>query len=558
MSTKKLLSILLSVVIAVGLLTFGAVAAGNYDSSTPEPWLNDTTGISYYTFSDAVSAASAGDTIRLTEDVTEDITIPSSASVTIDLNTYTLTNVSSDTITVANGATLTITGSGTVDNVTHQKAAIANNGTVVLNGGTYTRSSENGSSNTYYTILNHGTMTINSGVTASNISGFSSMLENGYYDYTSGNERTGYVAGTNSQYPTLTINGGTFSGGINTIKNDDNGILYINGGTFTNYTQASVQNHNTATITGGTFIADSYYAVLNCGCVDGTDEGILTITGGTFSGGYAVFDESTVDAATITITGGTFSGGYAVFNESTVDAATITITGGTYSSDVPDEYIVTGLDAVKLSSGYWIIGTRSDISFSSTETNGNAYIVDSLTSAISGQTVTITAIPESSYYKAVVTVINDTTGLEVTVTPGSNNTYTFTMPESSVTISVRFVRVKDEISGIFYVNESYHGIMVNGHLLSIPHTVNEAGYCTTCGAYIGVEEEEVDLEEEVTEEVVEVEDPVESGETDSEDDGEEAPAETPSEEETNPTTGVALGLVPMAVAALTVAVSKKH
>ena len=51
-----------------------------------------------------------------------------------------------------------------MDNVSHGKACIYNNGTVILNGGTYIRSKENGQNsessggNSYYNILNHGEM----------------------------------------------------------------------------------------------------------------------------------------------------------------------------------------------------------------------------------------------------------------------------------------------------------------------------------------------------------------------------------------------------------------
>ena len=53
--------------------------------------------------------------------------------------------------------------------------------------------------------------------------------------------------------PKLTINGGTFSGGLNTIKNDDGATLEIKNGTFNNMSQATVQNHHVTTISGGTF-----------------------------------------------------------------------------------------------------------------------------------------------------------------------------------------------------------------------------------------------------------------------------------------------------------------
>ena len=52
----------------------------------------------------------------------------------------------------------------------------------------------------------------------------------------------------------MVIEGGTFIGGLNTIKNDDRGELEINGGIFMNYAQAMVQNHNVAKITEGTFL----------------------------------------------------------------------------------------------------------------------------------------------------------------------------------------------------------------------------------------------------------------------------------------------------------------
>lgn len=236
----------------------------------------------YANIAQAVKKASKNYTVKLLQNVTEDINIPASKVVNLDLNGHTLTNASGDTITVAAKGTLTIKGEGTVDNVTHAKAAIVNNGTVTLNGGTYTRSKENpennkddGGGNSYYTILNDkgGNMTINSGVTVTNAGHFSSMIRNG------GDENS-------TAKSVLTINGGTFSGGINTIKNDAYGILTINDGNFSNTSQFVVMNWNDATINGGTFsVNKSAQAVLfsaeydkNCAV------GELTITGGTFKG----------------------------------------------------------------------------------------------------------------------------------------------------------------------------------------------------------------------------------------------------------------------------------
>ncbi len=233
-------------------------------------------------------------TVTLDKDYNEDITISAGKNITINLNGKKLTNNAGDTITVALGANLTIEGEGTVDNISHGKAALSNNGSVILNGGTYIRSKENGISaennggNSFYAVLNHGTMTINQGATVEQNGHYSSLLENGYQNYASGNQRTGYVSGVNKENPTLNINGGLFTGGLNTVKNDDNGIITIKGGTFTNYTQAAFMNHHVATIEGGTFEAENVAAVLNCGtnCVlDAThDKHETTITNGYFKG----------------------------------------------------------------------------------------------------------------------------------------------------------------------------------------------------------------------------------------------------------------------------------
>lgn len=248
----------------------------------------------------------------LSADITGDFVISAARDVTIDLNGYKITNKSGDTFTVNNGSTLTIKGSGTVDNVTHQKACIYNNGTVRLMGGTYTRSEEASTSvddpngNSYYNILNHGIMTISEGVAITSTGAFSSLIDNGYYNYTeTTNPRVGYVAGTGHENPSLTINGGSFSGGLNTIKNDDGATLIIEDGVFANTTQATVQNNNIATINGGVFnpTGSAKDAVQSKYFNSGVNAGQTTITAGTFNGNLST-DES---EGTYTITGGTFS-----------------------------------------------------------------------------------------------------------------------------------------------------------------------------------------------------------------------------------------------------------
>lgn len=234
----------------------------------------------YKTLADAVAAAQGGATVKLLKDVTEDVVIPAGKTITLDLNGKKLTNIRDNTIT--NHGKIEIidkTGKGVVDNITNAKTAITNDGTVVLRGGTYTRSQEagkdkdNGGGNSYYTILNDngGSLTIYDGVTVYNKGHFSSMIRNG---------------GTAGAESKLYINGGTFSGGINTVKNDESGYLNISGGDFSNTTQFVVMNWHKAEISGDATFAvnDTAEAVLFTSSYGGaaTTKGELTISGGYF------------------------------------------------------------------------------------------------------------------------------------------------------------------------------------------------------------------------------------------------------------------------------------
>lgn len=271
----------------------------------------------FASLSAALEKAENGATIKLIGDVTEDVVIPSGKNIVLDLNGFKLTNSSSDTILVQLGATITIKDtsegqSGKVDCITHGKAALFNNGNVTIESGTFDRSLENGKDadtsggNSYYTILNHGVLTVNGGTIRQN-GQFSSLIDNGYSNYTSANDREGHVESTNVANPTLTINGGSFANGKNTVKNDDGATLVINGGSFSNYAQTVIQNHNVATINDGTFVAgeeDTTFVIDNCGCGAEYDLGTLTINGGTFTGNI----QSRGEYSHITINGGTFTG----------------------------------------------------------------------------------------------------------------------------------------------------------------------------------------------------------------------------------------------------------
>lgn len=316
---RKFLSVVLCVCMMLTMAPFAfAEGEGNEVTPTSAPIGADTT-----TLQSQIDSASSGNTIRLDKNYAESITINNNKAITLDLNGHSLTNTDGqNTITVSLGSTLTVidrTARGSVNNTSNGKATLYNNGTTAIYAGKWYRSQEAGTKaggangNSYYTILNHGDLTINSG-SFENKGTFSSMIANGYYSYSvptngTADEFSNYIENTGKISPTLTINAGTFTGGVNTIKNDDNGVTTINGGMFTNTAQDCVQNHNIATINGGTFKGmASNGAVYNHGCDATYDKGQLTITGGVFEGNtYALQNVSSANTAKVEITGGRFS-----------------------------------------------------------------------------------------------------------------------------------------------------------------------------------------------------------------------------------------------------------
>ena len=472
-------------------------------------------GDTYYkTLADAVAAAD-NNTVTLLKDVTADITIPAGKTMTLDLNGKTLTNVNDHTI--LNNGNLTITGTGKVDNISHAKGALYNKGTVVVNGGTFDRSKENGKtsndsgSNSWYTIKNVGSMTIHDGATVqtagnnTTLGKFSSLVSNGYFD------ANDYRTNKGLDQPILTIDGGTFRGGLNTIKNDDRAKLTINGGTFSNYYQAVVQNHNIAEITGGTFTAASdanaeTYGIYNCGCGAEIDLGTLTVSGGTFTGAtYAVAEVSSLNAA-VNISGGQFAGTKAAIVKSSTSKATIAVSGGKFSSD-PSVYVVgngntnivkrdgsegaytytvlakSGLTSGvyltnpsgALASNYYVSSTANGVwtvSYSAPYSGGSSsydptYSVStpsktehgtvtvSPKSASKGDRVTVTVKPDSGYVLETLTV-TDKNGNELTLKDKGNGKYTFTMPAGKVEVKATFMEDNSMLNFFYDVpNNAY-------------------------------------------------------------------------------------------------------
>ena len=556
---------------ATNTLTWEVTHFSGYGEGSGKVGLVEGSTVSFYDTVSAAIQAMTGTTgtITLLENVTEDVTIPAGKTIRLELNGKTLTNDASltktHTITVAYGGKLTVqdtVGGGVVDNVSHGCAAVWNNGITVLKGGKYDRSQEN-DGNSYYVLVNHGEMEINKGVTVAQNGHYSSMIQNGYYSY-SGD----YQESTNAEYPSLTINGGSFSGGLNTVKNDDGGKLEIKGGNFSNVSQAVVLNWNEAEISGGIFTvteAGVQSVILNGYADNAIDQGKLTITGGTFTSKTSAPVLTTMNnsaaqhSGTIKITGGTLNGNIVltdsktggtleisqgavingdIINQEVADVTvtggtvtgqvtnsgngTITVTGGRFSNAdvskyVPKEACVISFYSaggnpvpsivakkggqIKLPTctrdgdysfvGWWsdtktydageTITVNEDMTFtaqwhnesssggsssggSSSSSGDYSITVDagkhgdvsvSPKRADKGDTVTITVDPDKGYEVDEV-IVTDKDGDSIRVKDRGDGEYTFTMPDSKVTVEVTFVETGDELSFVDVAKSDYY------------------------------------------------------------------------------------------------------
>ena len=423
------------------------------------------------TLQNKIDQASENATITLDKAYTESITIPAGKTITLDLNGQTLTNAEG-THTITNKGTLTIVGTGTVDNVSHGKGAVYNDAgaTCTILGGNYTRSQENGQSdsdsggNSWYAIKNFGTMTIgeegapNDAVKVSFTGKYSSLVANGWQD--------GKTAGNTNKEPAhvqdaqLTIHSGTFTGGINTIKNDDYGNLTITGGVFENVAQYAVMNWNTASISGGAFHSEQW-AVVNCGNSNlSMDKGELTISGGSFSG-----------------TNGSVG--------RTTDAAAPQITGGNLSSDV-SAFAGDGYVCVKQEDGmYAVTGLTADNAVAAI---GETYY-QSLAAAIdkvqAGETITLLrdvpnangiAVPSEKSFTV------DFNGHTYTLTgPGAGSSSTETngfqlLKDSTITFQNGTIRIGQNANNIKRIIQNYANLTLEDMQIYAEHQVGGEDY----------------------------------------------------------------------------------
>lgn len=248
-----------------------------------------------------------GATKILTGTINDGLYIKSDADITINLDNATINaGAGKDTIYIEKGAKLTLTGTGTINNVAGY-AGVFNNGNVTIDGD-ITINHTGG----YYAVLNHGKMIINKATITADAD-TNSVVVNGYYSYgNTSNHRVGYVENIAHANPEMTLGSGVVIDGTNaingTIKNDDGGIMTINGGNYIASGAGAFQNANKATVNGGTFTQTSPIKPLlyNSYHPGGNNEGVLEINDGHFKYAEDTFVEDT-EGSKITIKGGAFS-----------------------------------------------------------------------------------------------------------------------------------------------------------------------------------------------------------------------------------------------------------
>ena len=285
--------------------------------------------IEYASLQDAIDATADGQAISLIANATENVTVPATANCTLDLAGYTL-----------NGGTVA------------SKAALTNNGTLVIKdsvgGGAVKRNDSQTAG--YYVVDNQGTMTVDDG-SYSNNSGFYDEAKNTWS--AASLVRNGGVAADRAN--TLIVNGGTFEqSGFIVVKNDDYGKLTVSGGTFRTqdqtYTQkdgvqatsvnSAIQNWGQATVSGGdiqgALWVDTWSNDLPSS--EMTVGGNVRFKGKVVMGSYAS-QHGISKQAILKVTGGTFDvESWSVPSE----AALVSLTGGTYSAQIPAGCVADG------------------------------------------------------------------------------------------------------------------------------------------------------------------------------------------------------------------------
>ena len=410
--SKTLQHIAAALAVLLALCLVFVMPVGAVDA-TKESKIGD---VEYATLAGAVEVAKEGDTITLLKDVDLGSNFISiTKSLILDLNGHEISS-SKDTIAVTGeGVILTIgdssddesglittSGNGYVAVWTYKGA------TVILNKGTI-QSTFNGNGPNGFAVQvgksnkpdkgivgNPGHFTMNGGKLISYKTGL--VQVNGTATISGGSisaDGKAISGNGNNDDTTITINGGSLTGGVTGIYHPQNGLLIINGGTITGNVAVYFKSGSleVSSITGGHLIGNGekksymYYGngfiptgdalvIENVGV--GGYQGIssISITGGTFTSTNAEAVASYVpkdnDKYQVDSSGETNElSNHQNYNE-LIGASRMTefITGGTYSSDV-SEYVAEGYYAQPNADGTYTVKNTCDVTF---ESNGGSAV----------------------------------------------------------------------------------------------------------------------------------------------------------------------------------------
>lgn len=302
-----------------------------YGESVAEDTSMSVDGVKYDTASEAINAVPDGGTVKMSGGLGESEVINVDKKLTLDMNSAVIVDNEKTPVTIGVNGDLTLSGDGSVECNKNGKSAISNNGKLTIENGNITRTVDE-KGNTYYTMVNHGSVIINGGIFQAPRE-VSSMIENGYWDYNSGNAESGYIAGVNAQYPELTVNGGTFINNFYTIKNDDASKLTINDGMFYG---TILHNGIEMIINGGHFTTiDGFYPLSIRNLSDDLNPAKTVINGGIFDGNCKTIIKNS--------------------GEKELD---IQIKGGKFILPVEEQYIAEGYEQ-KLVNGYYEVTKKA-------------------------------------------------------------------------------------------------------------------------------------------------------------------------------------------------------
>lgn len=332
--------------------TSGSTGADSVDSGSTSGGSGSSEVASAKTLQEQINEAKNGATIVLNKNCTEAITIPENKEITLDLAGHTLVNnatAQDQTVvdserkhTITNNGTLTIedsVGDGVVDNVSHGRAALYNNGTITeIKGGKFTRSvdnstdSESANGNSWYVVYNAEGATI-------------SKISNGEF------LALGHFSSLFSNCGTIDeISGGTFTQDHFIAFKNEGTVNKISGGVFSSTDESCIQNWGTiGEICGGTITAGSL-GIWNFSSDEYKSNGTVEkISDGVISGTKTAIRLSNYDVeylnksadslknwASTTIVGGKINGALKVGN-----GTSVSISGGYFTVD-PTTYCASG------------------------------------------------------------------------------------------------------------------------------------------------------------------------------------------------------------------------